>query len=312
MPLPLPPDQAPLVLLDLLYKLKIRDVMTPSPITVARQDTLRHAQTLMRENRVTGLPVAENSRLYGIVSMDDILRALESGWMDDPVERHMARNVVVLEEDMPLAFGASYFEKYRFGRFPVLDRNRRLVGILTSRDVSAAVLVELLQEFTRLEARLPPADAAPPHARQTTLQFALSPLDFERAGRASHEIKRALADLALDPRLIRRVAVAAYEMEMNIILHSKGGRLTAQIAPDRIELEARDTGPGIPDVSRALEEGFTTASDWIKSLGFGAGMGLPNIRRVSDEFSIQSSPEGTMVRSLVFVPPSPPSTSPAP
>jgi len=99
---------------------------------------------------------------------------------------------------------------------------------------------------------------------------------------------------------------------MNIILHSKGGRLTAQIAPDRIELGARDTGPGIPDVSRALEEGFTTASDWIKSLGFGAGMGLPNIRRVSDEFSIQSSPEGTMVRSLVFVPPSPPSTSPAP
>ncbi len=302
-PLPVPADQSPLVLLDLLYKLKIRDVMTTPPITVTRKDPLRLARHLMREHRVTGLPVAENGRLYGIVSMDDILQALEGGWMDNPVEHHMARNVVVLEDDMPLAFGASYFDKYRFGRFPVLDRNRRLVGILTSRDVSAAVLVELLQEFARLEARLP--NPTPPQTvpRQTALQFAVAPLDFERAGRASHEIKRALSDLQFDPRLIRRAAIAAYEMEMNMIIHSKGGRLTVRITPRQIELEAHDTGPGIPNIAQALEEGFTTANEWIKSLGFGAGMGLPNIRRVSDEFSLQSSPSGTTVRATLFCPP---------
>jgi CBS domain-containing protein len=309
--LPIPPDQSPLVLLDLLFKMRIRDVMSSKLITIARSGTLRQAQALMKANTITGLPVAEDGRLFGIVSMDDIVSALEGGWIEDPVETHMTRNVVVLEEDMPLSFGASYFDKYRFGRFPVLSRDNRLVGILTSRDVSAAVLIELLQEFLRLEARLPAAHKPPeeaPAARHIVLQFGVKTYDFERAGKATHEIKRALTGFGIDPRLIRRAAVASYEMEMNMVLHSSGGSLSCVIDPDRVELTARDTGPGIPDVEQALEEGFTTANEWIKSLGFGAGMGLPNIRRVADDFSLQSSSKaGTTVRALIrFTAPPPP------
>ena len=313
--LPIPPDQSPLVLLDLLFKMRIKDVMSSDLITAARSDTLRQAQARMKANGITGMPVAEEGRLFGIVSMDDIISALEQGWIDDPVERHMTRNVVVLEEEMPLSFGASYFEKYRFGRFPVLNRENRLVGILSSRDVSAAVLIELLQEFVRLEARLPQSQAAPPAGapRHALLQSTIKTYDFERAGRATHELKRTLTGFGCDPRLIRRAAVAAYEMEMNMALHSSGGTLTCTVTPDSVEMVGRDTGPGIPNVEQAIQEGFTTANEWIKSLGFGAGMGLPNIRRVSDEFSIQSSPQdGTTVRALIRLapPPSPPAPEP--
>jgi CBS domain-containing protein len=271
----------------------------------------------MKANGITGMPVAEDGRLFGIVSMDDIVSALEGGWIDESVDQHMTRNVVVLEEDMPLSFGASYFDKYRFGRFPVLSRDNRLVGILTSRDVSAAVLIELLQEFLKLEARLPaarqPPDSPPAAARHSVLQFGVKTYDFERAGKATHEIKRTLTGLGLDPRLIRRIAVASYEMEMNMVLHSSGGSLSCTIDPDRVELTARDTGPGIPNVEQALEEGFTTANEWIKSLGFGAGMGLPNIRRVSDDFALQSSlAAGTTVRALIRLTAPPPNPPPPP
>ncbi len=304
--LPIPPDQSPLVLLDLLFKMRIKDVMSSTVITVTRSQTLREAQALMKANRITGMPVAEDGRLFGIVSMDDIVSALEGGWIGEPVEQHMTRNVVVLEEDMPLSFGASYFEKYQFGRFPVLSRDNLLVGILSSRDVSAAVLIELLQEFGRLEARLPavqtPPEASPHHI---LLQFSVKKYDFERAGKGTHEIKRTLTGFGIDPRLIRRAAVASYEMEMNMVLHSAGGSLSCVIDPDRVEITARDTGPGIPNVEQALEEGYTTANEWIKSLGFGAGMGLPNIRRVSDDFAIQSSTAGTQVRVAIRFPPPP-------
>lgn len=307
--LPIPPDQSPLVLLDLLFKMRIRDVMSSTLITVTRADTLRQAQSLMKANRITGLPVAEDGRLFGIVSMDDIVTALEGGWIGEPVEKHMTRNVVVLEEDMPLSFGASYFDKYRFGRFPVLNRDNRLVGILASRDVSAAVLIELLQEFVRLEARLPSAapvpgkETAPRHAM---LNVAVKTFDFERAGLGTHEMKRTLTGFGVDPRLIRRASVASYEMEMNMVIHSAGGTLSCVIDPARVEITARDTGPGIPNVEQALEEGYTTANEWIKSLGFGAGMGLANIRRVADDFAIQSSVNaGTTVRAAIRLTPLP-------
>lgn len=306
-PIPFDPNQSPLVLLDLLFKLHIRDVMSTQLITARRSDTLRKAQELMRTNRITGLPVVEEGRLYGIISMDDIIHALGGGWMDDPVEQHMSRHVVVLEADMPLSFGVSYFEKFQFGRFPVLDQNKQVVGMLTSRDVSASLLVELHKEYLKLEARLPSEPVPPGGAERGHLSFAIKTYDFEQAGRAAHEIKRLLAARGMSPALIRRAAVAAYEAEMNMVLHSHGGTLDVLIDHTRLEITARDRGPGIPDVQLALEEGYSTANDWIRSLGFGAGMGLANIRRVSDDFALHSTPGGgTTVRAVIRLTAPPP------
>ena len=112
------------IIMELLQRFKIRDVMKRQIISIPRNATLRDAQKLMRENRISGLPVSENGRLYGIVSVNDIITGLDGGWMDDTCELHMARNLVVLEAGMPLAFALRYFNNYTYGRFPVLDSDR--------------------------------------------------------------------------------------------------------------------------------------------------------------------------------------------
>ena len=116
----------------------------------------------------------------------------------------------------------------------------------------------------------------------------------------------------IDPKIIRRVAIAAYELEMNLVVHSDGGTLTFRADEGEVQLIAKDQGPGIANVDLAMQEGWTTANDWVKSLGFGAGMGLPNAKRVSDEFHIASElGKGTTVTVRDVLPPRPPQ-NPAP
>lgn len=134
-------------------------------------------------------------------------------------------------------------------------------------------------------------------ADNTKLHFEIISRDFLRAGDAASTIKRYLSQNGFDPELVRRAAVAAYEAEMNIVIHSLGGMLTAQVEPDLILITAVDIGPGIPDIPLAMTEGWSTADEEARRMGFGAGMGLPNMQKCSDKFEITSSPgTGTMVR----------------
>lgn len=112
--------------------------------------------------------------------------------------------------------------------------------------------------------------------------------DFDRAGEASADIKRKLKQLGVSANVLRRVAVASYEVELNLVIHSEGGVLTLEVTPETVRLISADRGPGIPDVSLAMREGWSTASETARSLGFGAGMGLPNMKRNADEFDITS------------------------
>jgi anti-sigma regulatory factor (Ser/Thr protein kinase) len=113
--------------------------------------------------------------------------------------------------------------------------------------------------------------------------------DFDHAGEASSKIKSALSRLGASPQIVRRVAIATYEAEMNIILHTdEGGEISAEVQPGRITIRAVDTGPGIPDIEQAMQPGFSTAPEWIRELGFGAGMGLFNIQRCADEMRLES------------------------
>ena len=121
--------------------------------------------------------------------------------------------------------------------------------------------------------------------------------DFSRAGEASGAIKRTLKELGFKPEIVRRAAIATYEAEINMVIHANGGTITATISPERVGLEFADNGPGIPDVSLAMQEGWSTATEYVRGLGFGAGMGLPNIRRNTDEFLICTEPGvGTTLR----------------
>jgi anti-sigma regulatory factor (Ser/Thr protein kinase) len=121
------------------------------------------------------------------------------------------------------------------------------------------------------------------------LRYNVKAKDFVHGGEASSKIKRALEALGGHPRIVRRVAVAAYEAEVNIMIHSFGGEMIAEVRPERMRLTAIDTGPGIADVEQALQAGFSTAPDWIRELGFGAGMGLSNIKSCADDMRLTST-----------------------
>ena len=112
--------------------------------------------------------------------------------------------------------------------------------------------------------------------------------NFTLAGEAASNIKKLLRQLGIDAKIVRRVAIAAYETEINMVIHSDGGTMEVEVTPKEIVLKAWDKGPGIEDVELAMKEGYSTATELARELGFGAGMGLPNIKRCSDKFHLQS------------------------
>jgi CBS domain-containing protein/anti-sigma regulatory factor (Ser/Thr protein kinase) len=299
--IPISTVDSPTVVLELIHQLKVKDVMTTVIITGTKDQTFRHIQALLRENRVAGIPIVDGKQLAGIVSTEDIINALEKGYIDSPVEERMVRNVISLQDDMPLTFAISYLNKYRYGRFPVLNKDHELVGILTSTDVIKSLLIEMNREVLRLEKLQKTANTVAV-SKYSEMEFSIAHYDIESAGRASTEIKKALKQRNFDPKLIRRVAVASYELEINQVVHSNGGVMRCSILPDKVIITASDSGPGIEDVSLALKEGYSTANEYVRSIGFGAGMGLANTKRVSDEFTIESAlGKGTTVRAVVSV-----------
>jgi len=300
--IPINTVDSPSVVLELIHQLKVKDVMTTSLLTGNKNQTFRYVQALLRENKVAGIPIVEDHQhLVGMVSTEDIINALEKGYIDSPVEERMTKNIISLQDDMPLSFAISYLNKYRYGRFPVLNKAQELTGILSSSDVIRTLLIEMNREVLRLEKLYKNAEANSV-SRYSEMEFTTAHYDFELAGRASTEIKKALKQRNFDPKLIRRVAIASYELEINQVVHSNGGVMRCSILPDKVILTAADTGPGIEDVNLALKEGYSTANEYVRSIGFGAGMGLANTKRVSDEFTIESTVgKGTTVRSVVFV-----------
>ncbi len=128
------------------------------------------------------------------------------------------------------------------------------------------------------------------------LEFDIASGDFTQAGMASSRIKKVLKQLQVDPKIIKRIVVAIYEAEVNVVAHSHGGRLQTEINGNHIEVWVKDDGPGIQDIEQAMQTGFSTASKQVREMGFGAGMGLPNIKKNTDELKIVSdSKTGTVV-----------------
>jgi anti-sigma regulatory factor (Ser/Thr protein kinase) len=121
-----------------------------------------------------------------------------------------------------------------------------------------------------------------------TFHYRISPDDFTRAGEASSDVKSKLKKMGVTPEAVRKVAIAMYEGEINMVIHAQGGEITVNITTDRIEMILADVGPGIPDVGLAMQAGYSTAPDAVRSLGFGAGMGLPNMKKYSDEMEIDT------------------------
>lgn len=293
------------LILELIYRFKVSDVMTSNPETISVQSSMREAQKKMRERGITGLPVLDDGRLVGIVSIGDIIDAFDVGEIDAPVKAYMSTSVVTLEDDMPLSYAITYINKYQYHRYPVINKTGVLMGIITATDIIKALLIAMNDEFAKLE-NIAKHDAMHNVDKQgilESLQFPTVKYDFEHAGTASTELKNTLKKYGFTNTVIRRASIVSYELELNQIIHSDGGYMQYTISHKGVEILARDRGPGIQDIQLALREGYSTANDWIRSIGFGAGLGLPNARKSSDEFSIDSSTRGTLVRAFIFAQP---------
>ena len=132
------------------------------------------------------------------------------------------------------------------------------------------------------------------------LEYTVSGEDFSLAGEASSDVKGRLKKMGIPAPPLRRAVIALYEAEINLVIHANGGSMTVEITPHEIVMRVEDNGPGIEDVALAMSEGFSTATEEVRNLGFGAGMGLPNMKKHADEFSITSTPgAGTKIVMLV-------------
>lgn len=135
-----------------------------------------------------------------------------------------------------------------------------------------------------------------------TFRYTVDGEDFTRAGEASSNVKGKLKQMGVNPEVVRKVAIAMYEGEINMVVHAKGGDITVEVTPTEIIMTLKDVGPGIPDVEKAMQAGFSTATENIRSLGFGAGMGLPNMKKYSDELTIDTElGVGTTVTMKVYI-----------
>lgn len=133
-------------------------------------------------------------------------------------------------------------------------------------------------------------------------RFEIEGGDFTKAGQATSEVKKILKQLDLEPSKIKHIAVAMYEAEVNVVAHAWHGEMIVNIDAEKVKLVIADMGPGIEDIQRAMQEGYSTASEQVRQMGFGAGMGLPNIKKNTDELKISSEPgKGTRLELITFI-----------
>ncbi len=287
------PAQEITKLQELTYELTVDQAMSPKVVTVSPHDTMAQFREVLRVNRISGTPVMEDGEMIGVISIEDLIKALAAGELDATVGEKMYRRVETLYADEPLVGAVDKFARFKFGRFPVMDREGHLVGIITQGDIMHTLLRRLevdyhAEEIHRYRASHIFEDIIADEAA-LVIGYRLIGRDFDRAGEASGNLKTTLSRLGFDPGIIRRVVIATYEAEMNIVIYAHGGEIVAEVRPDRIRIEMLDNGPGIPDIDLAMQPGYSTAPEWVREMGFGAGMGLPNIKSCSDQMKLEST-----------------------
>ena len=281
---------------ELGYELKISQVMTTDVVTFSPETTILEALDVIKQHRISGAPVTIDGKLVGIISMEDLIRALRDGRIDRSVSNYMSKDLITVKAMEKVVDALKIFAKTKVGRLPVVDENDKLVGLLTKGDITNGLLNALQRDYQAEEIIRYRAshlfEDIESDRTSLILRYRIIKDDFVHGGAASNNIKRALLRLGANRQIARKCGIAVYEAEMNLIIHTNnGGFLRVEIEPHKITIEAYDDGPGIEDVEKALTPGYSTATESIREKGFGAGMGLVNIRSCVDEMNIKSSKE---------------------
>ena len=293
---------------ELSYDLKVHEVMISDIITTTPDVPLSSALELLRVNRISGLPVVNEGTLVGVISLEDIVRALQQNKLSVPVKEFMSTTLVTVKMTDSVVEAIKTFSDKRLGRLPVVDEKQKLAGIITKGDITRGILLAVERDYKEEEVRRYRAshlfDDIVSDRTTLVLRYNIQVGDFMHGGNASSNIKRALLRLGADAQLARRCGIAAYEAEMNLIIHTtNGGVLKLEVEPHRINIITTDEGPGIPDVQQAQQAGYSTATDKVREMGFGAGMGLVNIKRCVDTMELESTTgKGTKLTMRINVP----------
>lgn len=294
---------------ELAYELKVQEVMTREVKCLTTDMTMSGALELFRQERISGAPVVCDGILCGVVSLEDLIRCLTNQDQNNIVANYMTPDPVTILINEPVIEALKLFVSTRHGRFPVVDENRRLIGILTKGDITIGLLNRLQKDYQTEEVRRYRAshlfEDIVSDRSSLILRYNIQPHDFNRGGTASSNIKRALVRLGANPQIARRCGIAVYEAEMNLIIHTtNGGIIRVEIEPHQISVETIDDGPGIQDIDLAMKPGYSTASEEVRELGFGAGMGLVNISRCVDSMKLESTwGKGTRLKMKIFMNP---------
>ncbi len=292
---------------ELAYECKVEEAMTKDVITVAPDDTMVDVWMKLKDKRISGLPVVSDDNLEGIISVEDFIKCIIKGRKDEQVKDNMTTHIEFIYSDEPLIHAIKKFEKHRFGRFPVKERDtKKLVGMITKGDVIRCLLKRFEKDYYEEEAQKNKMRNIFKDIKsdKTTviLKYEVKGKEFKKAGEKSSSLKSALLRLGIATEIIRRVVIASMESEMNIIIFTNGGEITVYVEENKIKVNAVDSGPGIPNIEKAMLPGYSTAPDWVREMGFGAGMGLPNIKSCSDEMHIDSKVgEGTNLEFIVNI-----------
>jgi CBS domain-containing protein/anti-sigma regulatory factor (Ser/Thr protein kinase) len=293
---------------ELAYELKVHEVMTANLYTVSPEMPLSKVLDILRIKRISGVPVIQNGQLVGILSLEDIVRAMEKNELSAPVSQYMTRKLITVASYDSIVKALQEFSESRLGRLIVVDENNKLAGIITKGDITRGILTALQKDYKEEEVRRYRASHLFEDiiSDRTTLvlRYNIKAHDFTHGGNASSNIKRALLRLGADPQIARRCGIAVYEAEINLIIHTtRGGILKLEVEPHRITMSTVDDGPGIPDIEQVLQPGYSTATEQVREMGFGAGMGLVNIKRCVDKMDIESTPgKGTKLIMRIDVP----------
>lgn len=294
---------------ELAYELKVVEVMTRDVKCLTPEMQMHEALELFRTERISGAPVVSDGVLCGVVSLEDLIRCLTNNDLDSLVKSYMSTNTVTILPNEPVVEALKLFVATRHGRLPVVDQENHMLGILTKGDITMGILKALQKDYQAEEVRRYRAshlfEDILSDRTSLILRYDIKPRDFTHGGAASSNLKRALLRLGANPQIARRCGIAVYEAEMNLIIHTtNGGVIRAEIEPHQITIEASDDGPGIEDIDLAMRPGYSTATDEVRELGFGAGMGLVNIQRCVDSMKLESTwGKGTRLRMKLFMNP---------
>jgi anti-sigma regulatory factor (Ser/Thr protein kinase)/CBS domain-containing protein len=280
---------------ELIYELKSEAVMQRKLEMVSPETPMMDVKNLLLEHWITGAPVMEGDACVGFISLVEVIECLEHGACN-----RLARDMMApppfpkVYPEEPVAQALNQLVKFNARRVLVFDHQEKLAGMITSSDITGSLLKALDRSYHEEEISQHRAgrifqDIESEDTR-LVLRYSAVADDFTHGGEASSKIKKALQRLGVHPQDVRKVAISVYEAELNLIIHTtRGGTITTEITPQKLTITVKDDGPGIPDIEKAMEVGYSTAPLKVKALGFGAGMGLKNIKRCMDEMTLESN-----------------------